>query len=169
VYGGLSGTKAEQNYFREFKEKYTGITSTQEKWKDIVERTKKLRIPSGLIFYWPDTVWQGSDRNPYLKNTTSICNYPVQSFATADIIPIAVVIMQGLLKEKELESFIVNTIHDSIIMEVHPAEVEAVEELGRYAFVYGVVEYLKDVYDVEFNVPLDIEAKFGRYWNERDG
>ena len=51
-------------------------------------------------------------------------------------------------------------------MEVHPDEVAEVEELSQYAFVEGVVEYLKDVYDVEFNVPLDIEAKFGTYWNE---
>jgi DNA polymerase I-like protein with 3'-5' exonuclease and polymerase domains len=166
LYGGLSGTSAERTYFESFRHKYSGITAEQERWKTRVEKTKKLRIPSGLIFYWPDTKWEGSDKKPYLRNTTSICNFPVQSLATADIIPIAVVSLYNMLKEQEMRSFIVNTIHDSVIMEVHPDEVEGVERLAEVAFDYSVTSYLKEVYNIDWNVPLEIEAKFGSYWNE---
>ena len=165
LYGGTSGTKAEQKYFKEFREKYHGITDTQESWKSTVEKTKKLRIASGLIFYWPDTRWEGSSKNPYLRNTTSICNFPIQSFATADIIPIAVTIMWYLIREEKLESFIVNTIHDSLISEVHPEEIDQYDELGEWSFNQGVKQYLDKVYKFKFKTPLDSESKTGDYWN----
>ena len=163
LYGGLSGTRAERAYFKAFREKYSGITNEQERWKIEVERTKKLVTTTGLIFYWPDTKWEGNSKNPYLRNTTSICNFPVQSFATADIIPIAVVIMWRLLKLLGLKSFIVNTIHDSVIVEIHPDEVEIIREIGELSFILGVKEYLREVYSIDFNVPLDVETKIGDY------
>ena len=167
MYGGVSGTKAERAYYEFFKEKYSGVAREQERWKQTVAAEKKLVTATGLIFYWPDTRWEGSDRNPYLRNTTSICNFPVQSLATADIIPIAVVKMWELMQLHETESFIVNTIHDSIILEVHPDEVEIITELAEYAFRDGVIQYLKDVYNIEWNVPLEIEAEYGNYWKEK--
>ena len=51
---------------------------------------------------------------------TQIKNYPVQSFATADIVPIALLHIDGLLKG--MKSCIVNTVHDSIVIDVHPDE-----------------------------------------------
>ena len=166
LYGGDSGTRAEREYFKAFKERYKGITKTQGSWKDIVESTKRLRIASGLIFYWPDTKWEGSAYRPYLRNTTSICNFPVQSFATADIIPIWVVMVWKELHERGLQSYIINTIHDSIIMEIHPDEVDEVKHIVEVVARDKVLEYLLRVYDVDFNVPLEFEFSSGNYWKE---
>jgi DNA polymerase I-like protein with 3'-5' exonuclease and polymerase domains len=166
LYGGSSGTDAERAYYEAFKSKYHGVAAEQERWKTTVEATKKLRIASGLIFYWPDTKWEGSARRPYLRNTTSICNFPVQSLATADIIPLAVYLLYQKMKEHNTQSFIMNTIHDSVILEVHPDEVELIERLAREAFIDGVVDNLRTIYGIEWDVPLDVEAKFGRYWND---
>jgi DNA polymerase I-like protein with 3'-5' exonuclease and polymerase domains len=165
LYGGTSGTKAERAYYDAFKQRYQGITDEQERWKGVVEKTKQLRIASGLIFYWPDTKMEGSSYRPYLRNTTSICNFPVQSFATADIIPIGVTAMWHRMKREGLVSFIINTIHDSIISEVHPNEVEIFNKIGELSFTSVVKEYLKRIYKVNFNVPLAVEAKTGEYWN----
>ena len=165
LYGGSSGTDAEQAYFQLFKEKYSGVTDTQETWKSEVEKTKQLRTITGLIFYWPDTKWEGSGKKPYLRNTTSICNFPVQSFATADIIPIAVVYTWYGMKERGMETFLVNTIHDSVISEVHPDETEQFKEVCTWAFEDCVYEYLNKVYGIQFNVPLATEIKTGEYWN----
>ncbi len=105
-------------------------------------------------------------RSGYVTNTSSICNYPVQSLATADIIPIALVYMWHRMKEHNVTSFIVNTIHDSIIMEVHPDEQEIIHDLGVDSFTYSVYNYLSSVYGIEFNVPLGIGSKFSEFWSE---
>ena len=162
LYGGSSGTEAEKAYYAAFKEKYKGIASTQQEWIDTVVRDKKLRIPSGLEFYW-DNCRMG--RDGYVTNSSNICNYPVQSFATADIIPIAVRFLWEAMKEANLQSFIVNTVHDSVILEVHPDEVEIIIELGVDSFTTKVYNYLHDVYKLDFNVPLGVGYKFGEHWS----
>lgn len=162
LYGGQSGTKAQQAYYQAFKARYPGITSWQENNKREVLRTKQLRIPSGLIFYWPDTKL----RDDYITNSTSICNYPVQSFATADIIPIAIASLWHIMKRADMQSFIVNTVHDSTIMELHPDEVEPIGEISGFSFTDYVYFYLEEVYDVKFFVNLAAGYKVGEHWSE---
>lgn len=161
LYGGRSGTRAQQAYYGAFRERYKGISSTQQHWIDTVLATKKLTIPSGLEFFWPDTKLQ----NDFVINTPSICNYPVQSYATADIIPIAVTKLWHDIKANNLQSFLINTIHDSAIMEVHPDEEDHLKDIGFKAFTEYVYTYLKQVYNDEFTVPLGAEFKLGSHWS----
>ena len=163
LYGGQSGTPAQQAYYKAFRERYGGISSTQQAWINTVLSKKSLVIPSGLEFYWPDTKMS---RSGYISNTPSICNYPVQSYATADIIPIAVTKLWHEMKAREMESFIINTIHDSAILEVHPSEKEVLKEISFAAFTDYVYFYLDTVYDDKFSVPLGAELKYGSHWSE---
>ncbi|MCK4819592.1 hypothetical protein KA005_27750, partial [bacterium] len=149
LYGGSSGTTNQQRYYRAFREKYHEITETQRGWVDEVLKTKQLMTITGLVFYWPDTYMS---RSGYVKNNESIHNYPVQSFATADIIPISVVYQWHKMKANEMESFMVNTIHDSTITEVHPDEIELYKEIAVQVSTEDVVEYLDTIYDIQFNV-----------------
>lgn len=162
LYGGSSGTKAERTYYAAFKARYPGITRAQQNWIDQVLSTKVLRIASGLEFFWPDTKIQ---RSGYVVNTQNICNYPVQSLATADIIPIAIVGLWIAMREAGLESFIVNTVHDSVILEVHPEETEIIKQLAVDNFGSFVYTYLKEVYNINFNVTLGVGIKLGEHWS----
>jgi len=165
LFGGLSGTDAEQEYYKAFQEKYNGIASTQESWVREVVRTKQLVLASGLIAYWPD-----AKRTPsgWVTNTPQIYNLPVQSLATAEIIPIAVTKLWHDLKSNNMRSFLCNTIHDSAISEVHPDEVLQFQDLSVRAFSEFVYKYLKTVYNICFNVPLGAGLKLGKNWGEGD-
>ena len=96
-----------------------------------------------------------------VSHFTQIKNYPVQSFATADIVPIALLHIDELLKDKK--SCIVNTVHDSIVIDVHPEEEQQ---------VINVIDKTNNVlpqliaarWGVDFNVPLLLEAKIGPNW-----
>lgn len=165
LFGGLSGTDAEQEYYRAFQEKYKGIADTQKGWVNEVVRTKQLRLASGLIAYWPDAKRQGSG---WVTNTPQIYNLPVQSLATAEIIPIAVTKLWHDLKRNNMESFLCNTVHDSAIAEVHPDEVLQFQDLAVRAFSGFVYKYLKTVYNIQFNVPLGAGLKIGYHWGEGD-
>lgn len=165
LYGGSSGSRAERQYYEAFKREHQGITRTQDEWINTVLRTSCLRIPSGLIFYFPGTHTTSSG---YVVNSSSICNYPVQSFATADIVPISVTYLWALMIAAEMKSFLVNTVHDSVVAEIHPDEVELFKELGVYSFTRAVYGYLKRVYNVEFNVPLEAEVSIHTHWGDKD-
>lgn len=163
LYGGSSGTKAEKAYYSAFKERYSGIAAAQQRWIDTVIERKELETVSGLRFYWPNTTVQ---RDGFVTNTTSICNYPVQSLATAEIIPIALINMWHEMRG--MESFIVNTIHDSVIVEVHPDEVEEVTDIAARSFTTIVYTILREEYSIDFNVPLEAGVKIGLHWGEGD-
>lgn len=161
LYGGQSGTDAEVAYYTAFKKKYVGIATAQERWKHEVLKTKQLVLPTGLRFYWPDTAITSTG---YITNSTNICNYPVQYFATGEIIPIGLVFMWHWIRVLKLQSFIVNTIHDSIASEVHPDEQEVMLQLGQRSLTDDVYTYLYQVYGIKFNFPLGTGSKISRNW-----
>lgn len=165
LYGGRSGTNREQEYYKFFRDKYKGITDTQYKWIDEVVANGTLRTEWGLRYYWPNTKM---DRSGYVNNTTAICNYPVQALATAEIIPIALTIFWHRLKRSGLQMFIVNTIHDSIIVELPESEIREFHDLAKQCLIDDVYPYLEKVYGMKFTVPLGAGVKVGSHWNGED-
>lgn len=164
LYGGSSGTEAEQAYYEAFKKKYADLTTTQEGWVNTVLMDKKLVLETGLICYWPDTE---VTRSGYITNTSQIYNLPIQNLATAEIVPVGVTYQWHRMKAAKMKSFLVNTIHDSSIGEVHPEEKDQYAEIGEQAFVHDVIKYLDVVYGINFEVPLEAEMSFGRWWGEK--
>lgn len=162
LYGGQSGTTRQKKYYNEFRKKYKGIYETQLGWVHEVLKTGKLRLPWGMIFYWPDTKMMPDG---YITNTSNIFNYPIQSLATAEIIPIAHVYLHHMMKAHGMHSFLVNTVHDSSIAEIHPDERELFQILAVKAYTDIVYWYLREVYNYDFKVPLGAEVQIGPFWS----
>jgi DNA polymerase I-like protein with 3'-5' exonuclease and polymerase domains len=163
LYGGSSGTEEEQRYYAAFKKQYKGIADTQQRWVHEVLRRKALRTEWGLRYYWPDTRLTDSG---YVTNTTSIYNYPVQALATAEIIPIALVCAWHRMSP--LRSFLVNTIHDSIIAEVHPDEVADWHHVARTCLIGDVYGIIRHLYGIDLTVPLGAGVVTGTNWGSKD-
>ena len=94
---------------------------------------------------------------------TQIKNFPVQSFATADIVPISLIYIDKMLGINQMKSCIVNTVHDSIVIDVHPDEKEKVLRV-----IHSANDKLLNIvnrrWKLDFNVPLLLEAKIGNNW-----
>jgi DNA polymerase I-like protein with 3'-5' exonuclease and polymerase domains len=85
----------------------------------------------------------------------------VQSFATADIVPIALLHIDTLLEG--CQSCIVNTVHDSIVIDVHPDEEKQVIDIINKTNS-ALPDLIKQRWQIDFNVPLLLEAKIGPNW-----
>lgn len=162
LYGGFSGTKAEKEYYLAFREKYTQCYNTQMGWVYEVLKTKKLRTVTGLIFYFPDTEIQSSG---YITNTSNIFNYPVQMFATADIAPTASCLLWHQMKVRGLNSFLINAVHDSVLVEENPDESVELGNLIENTLSKDVIGFLKKVIGFEINYPLTIEQSSNTHWD----
>lgn len=164
LFGGQSGTADQKRYYAEFKRRYKQISDTQETWCHDAARTKELTLkPTGLKFFYPKAKFK---EGGYIEESTRISNAPIQSFASAEITLGAVMLMWTWLKDTGLQSFIVATIHDSIILEVHPDEVNTVSKFANRIMKEEVVEYIEKLYNHKVGVPLDIEVEYGRHWSE---
>jgi len=125
--------------------------------KEAIE-TGKITTPSGRQFSFPDVTRYPNGK---VSHFTQIKNYPVQSFATADIVPL--VLMDIHDKLNKLNSCIVNTVHDSIVIDVHPEEVNAVVYIIKSVNAY-INDLIKAQFKIDINVPLLLEAKIGSNW-----
>ena len=160
LYGatGFGRTPSQATYYKHFTEKYKGIALWHSKLAKEVMNTGKVRIPSGREFSFPDVVRR---RDGSVSHFTQIKNYPVQSFATADIVPL---ILTHIAKKLEvLQSKVVNSVHDSIVIDVHPDEIDTVISL-----VKNINDTMKALieqqFEISLNVPLLLEAKIGNNW-----
>ena len=162
LYGGQSGTRNEKRYYKAFKERYSGIAGTQDSWVEEVLRDKRLITPWGMRYYWPRAK---RGRDGYVNVKANVYNYPVQAFATAEIIPIAVTALWKRLRDCSGVRFI-NTVHDSVILEVRPDSVDRVRREAINAFGIDVYKYLLEVYDYQFTVPLGCGITIGTHWSE---
>jgi DNA polymerase I-like protein with 3'-5' exonuclease and polymerase domains len=167
LYGGKSGTKEQMRYYAAFRERYSAVADAQEQWVETVAQDKVLRTRWGMRYYWPTA---RRSRTGYVNVSTSVCNYPVQAFATAEIIPVAVVYFWHRLGDhKDKDKILpVNTIHDSIICEVHPKAQETFKELAMVSFTSDVYEYLRAVYNFDVGpsgIPLGVGISLGSHWS----
>jgi DNA polymerase I-like protein with 3'-5' exonuclease and polymerase domains len=159
LYGGASGSDAVVEYCEFFKAKYTYIANEQYSWALRAIDTKQQRTPYGMTFYWPGTKM---NRGGYITNTTQIYNYPVQGFATGEIIPIALVHFWHRSAGAAIRIF--TTIHDSIGAIVHKDAVEICKQLLKQSLTDDVYRYLREIYDYEFVTPLGVGVKASRNW-----
>ena len=160
LYGatGYGRTTAEAAYYEHFTQKYKGIKLWHTKLAKEALNTGMITTPSGRQFSFPDVQRK---RHGGVTHFTQIKNYPVQSFATADIVPVALLHIYNSLKN--LMSCVVNTVHDSIVIDVHPDERCQVIDILRDTNE-KLPQLIKDRWNVDFNVPLLLEAKIGPNW-----
>jgi DNA polymerase I-like protein with 3'-5' exonuclease and polymerase domains len=155
---GYGRSKAEEAYYIHFNEKYEGVAAWHKSLADEAIRFNKITSKSGRQYAFPDV--KRNSRGG-VSHFTMIKNYPVQGFATGDVVPVVLIELEERLKG--LNSCLVNTVHDSTVIDIHPEEKETVlqiiEDMNE-----GLTDLIEQAYNVKMNVPLLLESKIGPNW-----
>tara|TARA_R110002012_G_scaffold212860_1_gene383926 strand:- start:1609 stop:3651 length:2043 start_codon:yes stop_codon:yes gene_type:complete len=160
LYGatGYGRSKAEAAYYEHFTKKYKGIAAWHSRLAKEAVETGKITAPSGREYSFPNVVRKINGTVSYF---TQIKNYPVQGFATADIVPLTLLHIDDLISG--MKSCIVNTVHDSIVIDIHPDEEEdvinVIERTNK-----DLTNIVNTAFKIQLNVPLLLEAKIGPNW-----
>jgi DNA polymerase-1 len=146
-------------YYYQFTDVYPGIGEWHLRLAQEALKYKVISLPSGREY-----------RFPYVKRTargithgTSVKNYPVQGFATADLLPSALVLTFEEFKKKKLKSLLCNTVHDSIVVDVHPDEEEIVIETLKECML-SIPQQAERRWGINYDMPVGIELKIGSNW-----
>ena len=155
---GYGRSKAEEAYYIHFTEKYRGVANWHKNLADEAIRFNKITNVSGRQYAFPDV-----KRNARggVSHFTMIKNYPVQGFATGDVVPVVLIELEERLKG--LQSCLVNTVHDSTVIDIHPEEKETVLSIIE-GMNEGLTDLIEKAYNVKMNVPLLLESKIGPNW-----
>ena len=157
LYGGILGTPKQMQYYRAFKNKYSGISSWHRELQNEALMSNKIRLPSGRQYFFPNVERL---RSGSVTNSTAIKNYPVQGFATADLLPLALINLNKLLTKNELKSIVCNTVHDSIVLDVYPDEDKQAIETLKEAML-SISDECEKRYGFKYTMPIGIELKIG--------
>ena len=141
--------------------KYVGI----RKWHDgLIKQattTRFISIPTGRRWRFEPRVSEGDVKWP----VTTIKNYPVQGLE-ADLMMIARISLFNRIKH-EAEILLVNSVHDSIVVDCPLHHVDFV--VGTMKSVFNdVPANFKKLFGVEFNLPFRGEIQIGTDWKNME-
>lgn len=166
LYGGMGANEPDhvKKYFQEYFNIYKGLKRWHKSLMDGVMRTNIVRTPSGREFYWENPRRIGNGR---ISNATQVVNYPVQSFATADIVVLSCIRALRGFRKHQCRSKLILTVHDSIVVDVFPGEEQIVKQILSWAMT-KVGEEIKSRFNYKMIMPMDIEMTEGSNWMEQN-
>lgn len=157
------GLKRWKEVVEEYWDKYSGIKQWQDRNIDLVHKQGYLVNPSGRVLSFRRFV--ECDREGHMYNIRSIKNYPVQSFATADITPLAMLVIRKKMKDAGCRSLMILQVHDSIVFDLVKSEVDTIAKISVDTFG-NLPSLIKKYWGVNFNVPLGGEFEAGPNYRE---
>lgn len=159
LFAGTAGAEAEQIYYRAFLTTlYPDIGKWHNKLQEEAIKYKIITVETGRQYSFPNVErsWSGG-----ATFKTQICNYEVQGFATGDLSPIATIRLHNEMKKLKLKSVIILVVHDSVIIDAHPDELDIVIKLAKQLGKFAEEEMLS-FYGIEMFIPIKNETKVGK-------
>ena len=150
-------------YFDAFYNIYKGIYDWHQSLMNGTLKNGTVQTPSGRQYFWPNVE---RTRNQRVTNATQILNYPVQGFS-ADLVQLSCIRAFRLFKAQNLRSKIILTVHDSIVVDTHPDEIDQVKSILTEAMT-RVGEESEKLFNYKIVVPLDIEISGGINWLDQE-
>jgi len=135
----------------------TGLPSDKGSYRSITGRE--------YVFYSFDAPSWASF--PTSFSPTQLKNYPVQGFATGDIVPMVLGKLYKAFKSHPIlksEALLINTVHDSILFDVRSyAVLHKAAELAKEVMELAP-QYLEESYGIEFDLELNVGIDVGKSW-----
>lgn len=149
---GISA-KIAQTYIDHYFERYSGIRTYMDTTIARARETQRVSTLLGRLRLLPDI----NSSNPTIRQFAerTAINTPIQGTA-ADLIKVAMIRTAAQLKERRLKTRMLLSVHDEIVFEVPPEELDTIREL--------VPEVMEKVWQLK--VPLKVNVAWGNNWAE---
>jgi DNA polymerase-1 len=154
------GLKKWEYIWQSFYEKYSRLREWQlERVDEVYRNNGYLRGITGRIFKF--SLYDRRGIQEY--KPTEIVNYPVQSFATADIIPVGMLALRdrfGLYGAGDNVAMCMQ-VHDSVITDTTEEHVNEVARISKQT-MDDLPQLIKQRFNIDFNLPLGGDVKIGK-------
>ncbi|WP_186578409.1 DNA polymerase I [Aquibacillus kalidii] len=143
--------KEAKKFIDRYLDSYPGVRQYME---DIVQEAKQNGYVSTIMNrrrYLPDITSRNFNVRSFAERTAM--NTPIQGSA-ADIIKLAMINLHHKLKEEKLQARMLLQVHDELILEAPPEELEKLKEIVPLAMESAI----------ELSVPLKVDYSYGETW-----
>ena len=139
----------------DYNEKYSGLSKWQQHNVDLVYKQGYLRNPSGRILRFAT-----SNKHGVIGyEEADIYNYPVQSSST-DVMFLAMAVLRKRFKDANLKSKFMLQVHDSLVIDSYPEEVDIICDLAIKTF-RELPNLCFKYWGWNVDVPLDGDCEVG--------
>jgi DNA polymerase-1 len=149
---GIEPAEAKQ-FIAAYFERYKGVRAFIDKTLDEARRDLKVRTLHGRVRPIPDINSKNANQRGFAERTA--VNTPLQGTA-ADLIKVAMIRIDGALRERGLKSRMTLQVHDELVFEVPENEVDSLQSLVR--------EHMEKAHPLA--VPLLVEMGVGSNWRD---
>lgn len=143
--------KMAQTYIHNYFSRYKGVKNFIDETIETARKTRKTSTLLGRIRRLPEIISTNRTIRQFAERTA--VNTPIQGTA-ADLIKIAMINMDRAIRDRNLKTAMLLSVHDEIIFEVPPEEFDEVKELTR--------KVMESVWDL--SVPLKVNISHGKNW-----
>lgn len=147
------GQKMAKTYIDNYFARYKGVKAFIDRTIADAGKTKQTSTLLGRIRLLPDIDSPNSNIRKFAERTS--VNTPIQGTA-ADLIKIAMVKTDAEFEKRNLKSAMILSVHDELVFEVPPEELDIVKSLVR--------EIMEGLWDLR--VPLKVNVAWGKNWSE---
>jgi DNA polymerase-1 len=149
---GIEPAEAKQ-FINAYFERYKGVRAFIDRTLEEARREGKVKTLFGRVRPIPDINSKNANLRGFAERTA--VNTPLQGTA-ADLIKIAMIRIDAALRERGLKSRMTLQVHDELVIELPPNELDIVRPL--------VKEHMEKVYPLD--VPLVAEVGVGTNWRD---
>ncbi|HZQ24526.1 MAG TPA: DNA polymerase I [Terriglobales bacterium] len=146
-------TSEAKRFIDAYFEKYSGVRRFIDNTLEQARRDQKVTTLFGRVRPIPDINARNGNQRGFAERTA--VNTPLQGTA-ADLIKIAMIRIDGALRERRMKARMTLQVHDELVFEVPESEVDAVRALVR--------EHMEKVHKLD--VPLLVEIGVGPNWRD---
>jgi DNA polymerase-1 len=145
--------KMAQTYIDHYFERYPGVKRFMDRTIDDARSSGATSTLLNRIRLLPDIASNNKMVRQAAERTA--INTPIQGSA-ADLIKVAMIELDGLLRRKGFRAAMLLSVHDEIVLEVPPEEIQTVTDL--------VEDVMEGIWDLA--VPLKVNVATGPNWAE---
>ncbi|MFP4583749.1 MAG: DNA polymerase I [Desulfococcaceae bacterium] len=156
--------KMAQTYIDHYFGRYPGVKSFIDRTIENARKTRRTATLLGRLRELPDIDAKNPTVRQFAERTA--VNTPIQGTA-ADLIKLAMIRAHRALRERRLKAGMLLTVHDELVFEAPPEEVDIVIDLARAA-MENVWEEARDILGPDewkpLRVPLEVNIDTGDNW-----
>ncbi|UCH21985.1 MAG: DNA polymerase I [Deltaproteobacteria bacterium] len=145
--------KMAKTYIDNYFSRYKGVKNYMDRVIKEASKTKQTSTLLGRIRFLPDI--DSPNRNVRQFAERTAINTPIQGTA-ADLLKLAMIKIDAVFREKNLRSAMLLTVHDELVFEVPPDELDEVRSL--------VKDLMEGIW--ELKAPLKVNVQWGENWAE---
>jgi len=193
-YGGGAAAMAKQSgmgkaecqvFIDNFYTRYPTVKQWQDDVADEVRRSRRPSakrtdkgLPAGMGQYKSITgrryVFREYDAPDWMArrgtktsfSPTQMKNYPVQGFATGDVVPLVLGELYDVLKNSVYAdvALLTNTVHDSVLLDCKNRDIATYVARLVKDTMEKAPQYIEETWGFKFDLPLGVEVEIGKTW-----